>query len=47
MRILAMIEKIADPRMIGKVQYNLSTILFVALCGILSGCEDWNDIHDS
>ena len=46
MRILAMIEKIADPRMIGKVQYNLSTILFVALCGILSGCEDWNDIHD-
>ena len=32
--------------MIGKVQHNLSTIIFVALCGILSGCEDWKDISD-
>jgi len=40
------IEEIADPRMIGKVQHNLSAIIFVALCGILSGCEDWNDIRD-
>ena len=22
------------------------TIIFVALCYILSGCEDWDDIHD-
>jgi predicted transposase YbfD/YdcC len=46
MKILTRIEEITDPRMIGKVQHNLSTIIFVALCGILSGCEDWNDIHD-
>ena len=46
MQILTKIEEIADPRMIGKVQHNLSAIIFVALCAILSGCEDWNDIHD-
>jgi len=46
MKILTRIQEISDPRMIGKVQHNLSTIIFVALCGILSGCEDWNDIQD-
>ena len=46
MKILTSIEEIIDPRMIGKVQHNLSTIIFVALCGILSGCEDWKDIRD-
>jgi predicted transposase YbfD/YdcC len=46
MKILTIIEEIVDPRMIGKVQHNLSTIIFVALCGVLSGCEDWNDIRD-
>jgi predicted transposase YbfD/YdcC len=46
MRVLAKIVEIDDPRMIGKVRHNLSTIIFVALCGILSGCEDWNDIRD-
>ena len=46
MKILTSIEEIIDPRMIGKVQHNLSTIIFVALCGILSGCEDWKDISD-
>jgi hypothetical protein len=44
MKILTNIEEITDPRMIGKEQHNLSTIIFVALCGILSGCEDWKDI---
>ncbi len=46
MKILTEIEEIADPRMTGKVQHKLSTIIFVALCGILSGCEGWNDIKD-
>jgi len=46
MQILTKIEEISDPRMLGKVQHNLSAIIFVALCGILSGCDDWNDIRD-
>jgi len=46
MQILKRIEEISDPRMIGKVQHNLSAIIFVSLCGVLSGCEDWNDIRD-
>ena len=29
----------------GKVVHNLSSILFVSLCGILSGCENWFDIR--
>jgi predicted transposase YbfD/YdcC len=46
MSILERIEKIPDPRMEGKVKHNLSTILFVGLCGVLSGCESWSDIED-
>lgn len=46
MKILEMINNISDPRMEGKVQHKLSTIIFVALCGILCGCESWGDIRD-
>lgn len=46
MRILTMIDDIVDPRMEGKVHHPLSTIIFVALCGILCGCESWSDIKD-
>lgn len=46
MQILAMIDDISDPRMEGKVHHPLSTIIFVALCGILCGCESWSDIRD-
>lgn len=35
-----------DPRMEGKVQYPLSTVVFITLCGILSGCESWIDVHN-
>ena len=45
MKILSLIEEIPDPRMEGKVIHNLSSILFVSLCGILSGCENWSDIR--
>jgi predicted transposase YbfD/YdcC len=46
MKILKMIADISDPRMAGKVQHKLSTIIFVALCGVLCGCESWSDIKD-
>ncbi len=46
MKILEMIEEVSDPRMEGKVRHKLSTIIFVALCGILCGCESWIDIRD-
>lgn len=44
MKILELIEAIPDPRMLGKVRHNLSTVIFTALCGVLSGCDDWADI---
>lgn len=46
MKILEIIDEISDPRMEGKVQHKLSSIIFVALCGILCGCESWSDIRD-
>ena len=46
MKILEMIDDISDPRMEGKVRHKLSTIIFVALCGVLCGCESWSDIRD-
>lgn len=46
MKLLDIIEEIPDPRMLGKIKHSLSTIIFVSLCGILSGCETWNDIKD-
>jgi len=44
--ILEMINEIPDPRMEGKVVHKFSSIIFVALCGILSNCESWSDIED-
>ena len=41
-----MIKGISDPRMEGKVHHQLSSIIFVALYGILCGCESWGDIRD-
>ena len=46
MRILELIGDLKDPRMGGKVKHNFGSIIFVTLCGILSGCESWADIHD-
>lgn len=46
MSILEVLESIPDPRMEGKVKHNLGSILFVGLCGVLSGCESWSDIED-
>ena len=46
MTILDLIHQVPDPRMEGKVKHNLDSILFVGLCGVLSGCESWSDIED-
>ena len=46
MKILHLINEIPDPRMEGKVVHKFNTIIFVALCGILSNCESWSDIED-
>ena len=46
MRLLELIEDLPDPRMQGKVQHNFRAIVFVTMCGILSGCESWVDIAD-
>lgn len=46
MNILKLISEMPDPRMKGKVVYKFSAIVFVVLCGILSGCESWSDIED-
>jgi hypothetical protein len=46
MKILNEIEKISDPRIHGKVKHKLSSIIFMALCAVLSGCECWSDIED-
>lgn len=46
MNILDLIQNIPDPRMEGKVKHSLGSILFVGLCGVLSGCESWSDIED-
>ena len=46
MSILEVLARIPDPRMAGKVKHNLGSILFVGLCGVLSGCESWSDIED-
>ncbi len=45
MKILELIEDIPAPRMLGKVRHHLSAVLFTALCGVLSGCDDWTDIQ--
>lgn len=45
MKVLSLIEEIPDPRMEGKVVHSFSSVLFVSLCGILSGCESWSDIQ--
>ena len=46
MNILELINNIADPRMEGKVVHKFSSIIFVGLCAVLSGCESWSDIED-
>lgn len=46
MNILEELHQLPDPRMAGKVKHKLGTVCFVALCGVLSGCESWGDIEE-
>lgn len=46
MKIIELIAEIEDPRVEGKITYSFGMIIFVTLCGILSGCESWSDIED-
>lgn len=46
MNILKLISEIPDPRMEGKAVHKFRTIIFVALCRVLSNCESWSDIED-
>ena len=46
MKILERISQIKDPRMIGKIQYSLDSILFSTLCAVISGAQSFEDIKD-
>lgn len=37
---------IKDPRQIWKVNHTLSDILLVTVCGVIAGCEGWEEIED-
>ena len=47
--ILAMrkyFEIITDPRQAWKVEHNLTEIIVMTICAVISGCEYWDDIVD-
>lgn len=39
-------EKLQDPRQTSKVRYPLYEIIIVVICGVIAGCEGWDDIAD-
>ena len=39
-------ESLRDPRVIGRTLHKLDEILFLVLCAILCGMEDWEAIED-
>jgi predicted transposase YbfD/YdcC len=43
---LELLSDVPDPRMAGKVKHNLGAIIFVTLCGVMSSCTTWPDIHE-
>ncbi len=45
MLILDLIQEVKDPRLKGKVQHPLETILFITLCAVLSGSDTWSDVE--
>ncbi len=47
MDLLAQMVDIKDPRKKkGNIKYPIEEILFVCLCGLMSRCEDWEDIYE-
>lgn len=37
---------VTDPRQSAKVTYPLYDVLFLSICGVITGCEGWEDIED-
>jgi len=45
-KILAMFDRIRDPRIVGRIHYSIKDILFIALCTYLTGGESFYDMED-
>jgi predicted transposase YbfD/YdcC len=39
-------DSVKDPRQAAKVSYQLYDMLFLTICGVITGCEGWQDIED-
>lgn len=44
--MLEFFEGIKDPRQAGKVQHNMAEIIVLVICGVIAGCDVWEDIAD-
>lgn len=44
--LLLLLHEVEDPRMERAKKHSLPDILFLALCGVICGCESFNDIED-
>lgn len=38
-------RKLPDPRVLGRSQHRLLDIVALTICGVLCGCDDWQQIH--
>jgi predicted transposase YbfD/YdcC len=45
-KLKAIFESLPDPRVIGRTSHKLVEILFLTLCAVLCGMEDWEAIED-
>lgn len=39
-------EDMRDPRQASKVRYPLLEIIIIVICGVIAGCDEWEDIAD-
>lgn len=39
-------KELRDQRQASKVRYPLPVIIMVVICGVIAGCEGWDDIED-
>lgn len=40
------LQLVPDPRQATKVEYPLEEVLFLTLCGVVSGCTEWQEVVD-
>jgi predicted transposase YbfD/YdcC len=45
-RLKECFEGLRDPRVIGRTAHNLTDILFLTLCAVLCGMDDWESVED-